>query len=475
MSKEEAVDNGGETESSQGREVVLAVRNISKRYEIYAKPVDRLWQMLHAGRRQFFKEFWALKNINFEIRRGESIGIIGRNGAGKSTILQIITGTLRATQGSIWRKPGLRVAALLELGSGFNPEFTGRENVYLNASILGLSRKETEKRYNEIIDFADIGDFIDQPVKKYSSGMKVRLAFAVQIMVRPDILIVDEALAVGDMFFQQKCMHYMRKLREQGMTLLFVSHSLGTVRSLCEKAVFLDKGRQVAFDDAEKVCNMYWNEAVLKKQTKEAKAPKEAKDAKAATGSQAKTAPADASAKAAGADAAGAICYREDPSLEKKISDRRGSGALRFTSFFLYRPDGTPVSIASRGERLVLAASATATEDVPEGATFAFSCNTKTVEGILLYHSLLDKTTLPAMRKGDKCVIKVSFPSPFLRGRYFFNFSLKPDQYSKFYYDHVFNGMCYEAKLPYSMQELGVFGITALDDTKISIEKGETK
>lgn len=475
MSKEETTNDGGEIKKgSQGKETVLAVRNISKRYEIYAKPVDRLWQMLHAGRKQFFKEFWALKNINFEIRRGESVGIIGRNGAGKSTILQIITGTLRATQGSIWRKPGLRVAALLELGSGFNPEFTGRENVYLNASILGLSRKETEKRYKEIIDFADIGDFIDQPVKKYSSGMKVRLAFAVQIMVRPDILIVDEALAVGDMFFQQKCMHYMRKLREQGMTLLFVSHSLGTVRSLCEKAVFLDKGRQVAFGDAEKVCNMYWNEAVLKKQTKEAKPAKESKAAAVASAAAA-TPPKTGANNAAAADAAAEIVYREDQTLEKKISDRRGSGALRFTSFFLYRPDGTPVSIASRGERLVLAASVVATEDVPEGATFAFSCNTKTVEGILLYHSLLDNTTLGAMRKGEKCVIKVSFPSPFLRGRYFFNFSLKPDQYSKFYYDHVFNGMCYEAKLPYSMQELGIFGITALDDTKISIEKGGTK
>ena len=173
-------------------DVVLSVKNVSKCFEMYEKPVHRLYQTLCAGRYRFYKEFWALKGISFDVRRGECVGIIGKNGAGKSTLLQIITGTLTQTSGEV--HVAGRVAALLELGSGFNPEFTGRENVYLNASILGLSHEETSSRFQSILDFADIGDFIDQPVKTYSSGMMVRLAFAVQILTDPDVLIVDEAL-----------------------------------------------------------------------------------------------------------------------------------------------------------------------------------------------------------------------------------------------------------------------------------------
>ena len=224
---------------SSDEDIVLSVRNISKCFEMYEKPVHRLWQTFFAGKKRFYKEFWALKDISFDVRRGECIGIIGRNGAGKSTLLQIITGTLAATGGEVKVKG--RVAALLELGSGFNPEFTGRENVYLNASILGLTRKEIDERYDDIVRFADIGEFMSQPVKTYSSGMMVRLAFAVQIMVDPDILIVDEALAVGDAFFQQKCMRFLKKFCEDH-TVLFVSHDTGAVTALCNRAILLSKG-----------------------------------------------------------------------------------------------------------------------------------------------------------------------------------------------------------------------------------------
>ena len=175
-------------------DIVLSVKNVSKCFEMYEKPVHRLYQTLCAGKKKFYKEFWALRDISFDVHRGECVGIIGRNGAGKSTLLQIITGTLAPTGGSVSLKG--RVAALLELGSGFNPEFTGRENVYLNGSILGLTHEEIDARYQDIIAFADIGDFISQPVKTYSSGMMVRLAFAVNAFVDPDVLIVDEALAV---------------------------------------------------------------------------------------------------------------------------------------------------------------------------------------------------------------------------------------------------------------------------------------
>ena len=224
---------------SSDDDIVLSVRNISKCFEMYEKPVHRLWQTLFAGKKKFYKEFWALKDISFDVRRGECIGIIGRNGAGKSTLLQIITGTLAATGGEV-RVKG-RIAALLELGSGFNPEFTGRENVYLNASILGLTRKEIDERYDDIVKFADIGEFMSQPVKTYSSGMMVRLAFAVQVMVDPDILIVDEALAVGDAFFQQKCMRFLKEFCKDH-TVLFVSHDTGAVTALCNRAILLAKG-----------------------------------------------------------------------------------------------------------------------------------------------------------------------------------------------------------------------------------------
>lgn len=220
--------------------LAIAVRNLSKCFHLYDKPRDRLLQMISFGRRQYYREFWALRDLSFEVQRGETIGVIGRNGSGKSTLLQMICGTLTPTTGEIWTRG--RIAALLELGAGFNPEFTGRENVYLNASILGLSKRETDERFDDIAAFADIGSFIDQPVKVYSSGMYVRLAFAVAINSTPDILIVDEALAVGDARFQYKCMRRIKDIQNSGAAVLFVSHDVGSVRTLCQRALWLDRG-----------------------------------------------------------------------------------------------------------------------------------------------------------------------------------------------------------------------------------------
>lgn len=228
---------------------VLRVQNISKCFEMYNRPMDRLLQTLCAGRKNFYKEFWALRNISFEFPRGECVGIIGRNGAGKSTLLQILVGTLQPTSGTVQLNG--RVAALLELGSGFNPEFTGRENVYLNATILGLTREQVQQRFDEITDFADIGEFIDQPVKTYSSGMMVRLAFAVQIMVEPDLLIVDEALAVGDAAFQRKCYTRMDQMLARGMSLLLVSHDMEMIKQRCQKVLFLKDGQNAFWGNTE--------------------------------------------------------------------------------------------------------------------------------------------------------------------------------------------------------------------------------
>ena len=229
-------------------EIAVSIENVSKCYHIYDQPRDRLKQFFmptlrrafRFPERQYFREFWALSGVSLEIRKGEAVGIIGRNGSGKSTLLQVICGTLNPTSGSV--KSEGRVAALLELGSGFNPEFTGRENVYLNAGLYGLSVQEIDRRFSDIEKFADIGAFIDQPVKTYSSGMYVRLAFAVIAHVDADILVIDEALAVGDIVFTQKCMRFLRAFKET-RTLLFVSHDTSAVMSLCEKSVWLHEGK----------------------------------------------------------------------------------------------------------------------------------------------------------------------------------------------------------------------------------------
>jgi len=244
-------------------EVAIRVKNLSKCYHIYENPRDRLKQFV-APRlqrlawqqpKQYFREFWALKDVSFEVKKGETVGIIGRNGAGKSTLLQMICGTLTPTHGSI--ETNGRIAALLELGSGFNPEFTGRENVYMNASILGLSNQEIDERFDDIVAFADIGDFIEQSVKTYSSGMMVRLAFATAIHVDPDILIVDEALAVGDFAFQHKCMSRIKQIIANGVTVLLVTHDVGAVMANCNRAIMLRNGVVYAVGSASEVCDRY--------------------------------------------------------------------------------------------------------------------------------------------------------------------------------------------------------------------------
>ena len=242
---------------------VISIRNISKMYPLYDDPRDRLkqslWyalpQFLRGKPRQFYREFWALHENSFEVKKGETVGIIGRNGSGKSTLLQIIAGTLAPTAGEVHVQG--RVAALLELGSGFNPEFTGRENVYLNGSILGLSREDMEQRFDGIAAFADIGEFIDQPIKLYSSGMLVRLAFAVAISVDPDVFIIDEALAVGDARFQLACYERLHKMLEAGTTLLFVSHDGNAIKQLCSQAIVLETGKKLFEGKPNDALNFY--------------------------------------------------------------------------------------------------------------------------------------------------------------------------------------------------------------------------
>lgn len=244
-------------------DIAICVKNLSKCYHLYDNPRDRLkqfvlprfWRMAGRFRKQYFREFWSLRDISFEVKKGETLGIIGKNGAGKSTLLQILCGTLTPTAGTV--EISGRVAALLELGAGFNPEFTGRENTYLNASVLGLSTEEIDARFDEIVAFADIGLFIDQPVKTYSSGMFVRLAFSIATSVEPDILVIDEALSVGDGEFSRKSFDRIMALKKRGTTILFCSHALYQTEVFCDRALWLDHGRCVMLAPPQEVVPRY--------------------------------------------------------------------------------------------------------------------------------------------------------------------------------------------------------------------------
>jgi len=292
----------------------IRVQNLGKCYEIYARPQDRLKQTLCRGSRKFYQEFWALRDISFDVSPGETLGIIGRNGSGKSTLLQLLCGTLAPTTGSVQTRG--RIAALLELGAGFNPEFTGRENVHMNARLLGLSTEEILAAFDAIASFADIGSFLDQPVKTYSSGMYVRLAFAVIAHIHADILIIDEALAVGDVFFTQKCMRFLRSFSEHG-TIVFVSHDSAAVVNLCQRALWLDQGVLQAIGPAKETSESYFA-AFYRTQNPEI-----------ASGTAANSAPLESGSEPAAGEAAPAPTVSETRSF--------GSRGATITSVALHR------------------------------------------------------------------------------------------------------------------------------------------
>ena len=236
-------------------DVAIKVDNVSKIYKLYDKPMDRLKESLGFTKEKKYKEHYALKNVSFDVHRGETVGIIGTNGSGKSTILKIITGVLNPSLGNV--EINGRISALLELGAGFNQEYTGLQNVYLNGTMMGFTHEEVDAKLQEILDFADIGEFINQPVKTYSSGMFVRLAFAVAINIEPEILIVDEALSVGDVFFQAKCYHKFEEFKQMGKTILFVSHDLGSIGKYCDRVVLLNKGDKMAEGSPKEMIDLY--------------------------------------------------------------------------------------------------------------------------------------------------------------------------------------------------------------------------
>ncbi|TBR40364.1 MULTISPECIES: ABC transporter ATP-binding protein [Dyella] len=333
-------------------ELIISVDSLGKKYDIYAQPVDRLKQMIlprlgrAVGRHdlRYHKEFWALRNVSFSVRRGETVGIIGRNGSGKSTLLQMICGTLHPTEGEV--KTFGRIAALLELGAGFNPEFTGEENVYLSGLLYGIPEVELRKRFDSILAFADIGDFIKQPVKTYSSGMYVRLAFSIAAHVDADTLVIDEALSVGDIRFTQKCMRYLREFQKRG-TLLFVSHDTGAVTNLCDRAVWLDRGEMVMDGITRDVVESYL-------------AAQHAADRASIGQSISVEKPRATSARAAeSADAAPAPLAmpatdaHPDDVMDGRLAELHGRGARNIVEFFEFDPDQVGSSFGAGAAEIV--------------------------------------------------------------------------------------------------------------------------
>jgi ABC-type polysaccharide/polyol phosphate transport system ATPase subunit len=309
--------------------IALRVENVSKQYRIYAHPGDRLKESLTRGRWKRHREFWALRDVTFELEAGTTTGIVGPNGSGKSTLLQIITGTLEPTHGSVHYEG--RVAALLELGAGFNPEFTGIENVYLNASLMGFSKSEIEARLPEIERFAEIGDFIEQPVKTYSSGMYIRLAFAIAVSASPQILIVDEALAVGDTVFQHRCLRRIKEMQENGATILFVSHDPHAIRALCTRAILLNAGRTEADGAPAEVLNRYQKIIMSREAAYEEARPTIVEE-----------------------DEADGPSWADEEHAPLKCTYRHGDGSAEILSVELLDSTRRPVEIVETGEALVL-------------------------------------------------------------------------------------------------------------------------
>ena len=385
----------------------LSVRSLSKRYELYARPVDRLKQTLWRGRRQFYREFWALRDITFALAPGRALGVVGRNGSGKSTLLQLVAGTLAPTEGDV--ETTGRVAALLELGSGFNPEFTGRENVFLNGAILGLARAEMRALLPEILAFADIGEFVDQPVKTYSSGMALRLAFAVATAVAPRVLIVDEALAVGDEAFQRKCFARIEAIREGGAAVLFVSHSPQQVLELTDVALLLDGGRMLLLDDPRRVVSEY--QRLLY-------APPAAA-ARLRDGALA----APAAAEAAPGEALPPGQAGFDASLRSASVVEYAQHGARIVAPRIATPDGAPVNVLVRGDAYVVSYEVTF---AAPARRVRFGMMIKTTTGIELAGGTYPPAGASdaAFAAGDRVRLAFAFRCRLFAGMYFLNAGL---------------------------------------------------
>lgn len=385
---------------------VIRVRGLGKTYFVYKRPIDRVLQSLFRNRKQKYREVRALKGIDLDICRGETIGIVGRNGSGKSTLLQIISGTLYASEGTVSRQG--RLTALLELGAGFNPQFSGRENAYLNASIMGIPRNVMDERFDDILEFSGIGEFIDQPVKTYSSGMFVRLAFSVAIHMDPDILIVDEALSVGDVGFQSKCFRKLRELKEGGTTTLFVTHATELIVRHCDRAVLLDEGDIKSLGEPMEVVNEYQNLLFGTDRL-----PTRQEDARAGDYTQ------DSSGFYTRTDIDGCQLRTTYNNSEYRWGDRRG-----VIQDYVMLVNGEPASgVCATGDRIEVRVRAVFSETV---ANPIYGLTIKTADGVTVYgaNTLDRKVEVEPGESGSVAIIRFRFTADLVTADYFISLGL---------------------------------------------------
>jgi len=423
--------------------IAIKVKNLTKVYHLYDNPKDRLKEALNPFKKSYHHDFYALNDVSFEIKKGETVGIIGKNGAGKSTLLKMITGVLTPTSGEI--EVNGKIASLLELGAGFNPEMTGIENIYLNGTIMGFTKEEMDSKVDAILEFADIGEFIYQPVKMYSSGMFARLAFSVAINVEPDVLIVDEALSVGDMYFQQKCMDKINAMHVNNMTLLFVSHSITQVKKLCKSAIFLEQGKIVEVGESQKVCDLYLNQTTNISETEKKKAilnVKQSSENNVNTMSKIQ----DNS------------FFRIDQEFSKKYTKRSGGKELEFTAMDIYDSDDNIVTEIVAFDLIKVRCSFISNEYINSGFAIGLLCRDYEGNDMFACNSNHYNIIFDEVGKGINGVIEFVFEFPLLyghSGQYTFSIGAKPDPYSDYFYDRVFNASVFRVSNPKFIENIG--------------------
>ncbi len=380
----------------------IEVNNLTKIYKLYNSPRDRLRELLSLNVRKYHHEFYALKNVSFTVEKGQTVGIIGQNGSGKSTLLKIICGVVRSTSGNV-RVNG-RISSLLELGAGFNPDFTGRENVYMNGALMGFSKEEMESRFPDIESFADIGEFIDQPVKSYSSGMYVRLAFSTAINVDPEILIIDEALSVGDMFFQAKCTMKMKAMIDNGVTLLFVSHAMDTIKSICKRAVHLSHGELIDYGDAATVVEKYFGIKVRLTQ-------------RVITDQDGNINNEDSHERKEVIDTQVAL-FTENEEFHRKASfERIQNGKARFANIQFLNSDGKEITHVNYEEDVTLRMAIEVFEEIPV-LTFSYHIRDKNGIDVVYSDSPIENKFIYSSKKGDRYIVDWKFKVSLKHGQY---------------------------------------------------------
>lgn len=426
---------------------VITVENITKCYETYQQPIHRLWQSF-ATKKKFYQEFWALNGVDLTVHKGETLGIVGKNGSGKSTLLQIITGILQPTSGHC-QTTG-RISALLELGAGFNPEFTGMENARLNASIMGLSREEFHQNLPDIVDFCGLGEFLHRPVKTYSSGMFVRLAFAVAINMNPDILIVDEALAVGDVRFQRKCFRRLEQLKEQGCSILFVTHSTDSVLQYCDRAIMLDGGELKLTGSPKEVVQAYLEMMFAS----------------------------DVEVKPSVAVDPGDYSVDFDPTQDNCLAhptynsneERWGDGRAKICHYEVLQNGAPTTGLVQRGDKIDIKMSVLFENDVSD---LIYGITVKTNDGNAVYgtNSRLVGTLPTEQKSGDLVSIEYRLTLNLLAGDYFISLGVAQDHESK---DAIPVDRRYDMIHLHISETRDSFGFAALDGNMTLISEGET-